>query len=127
MRNERHELTLYEITHNIKSTDEKPESEQVIEPRTKELKFGWGLKSKGGDRGSKTKTGMSHASIFGWTRQAELRSPPQSLFTSPRSTRNMAEHKKQERDYTSEVDAILPELTTLAQVSWTLDLAYHSS
>lgn len=35
----------------------------------------------------------------------------------------MAEHKKQERDFTSEVDVILPDITSLAQVSRALGLA----
>lgn len=47
--------------------------------------------------------------------------PPSSIFTSP-SNRNryMADQKKQEKDFTSEVDAILPETTTLAKVSFTI-------
>lgn len=46
--------------------------------------------------------------------------PPSSIFTSP-SNRNryMADQKKQEKDFTLEVDAILPEATTLAKVSCT--------
>ena len=39
------------------------------------------------------------------------------LFSSkPANFRNMADQKKQERDFTPEVDAIIPETTSLAQV-----------
>jgi hypothetical protein len=41
---------------------------------------------------------------------------PWLLFTSPQST--MAEQKKQERDFTPEVDSIIPVTTSLAQVDF---------
>ena len=44
--------------------------------------------------------------------------PPSSIFTSlSNRNRYMADQKKQEKDFTSEVDTILPEATTLAKVS----------
>jgi len=48
------------------------------------------------------------------TRQSKLDRWPWNIFTSPQTT--MAEQKKQEKDFTPEVDAIIPPTTTLAQV-----------
>jgi len=76
--------------------------------------FGWANKEK--DRGY-TEEGnpkqIDHASLFGWRTR-----PHTSSYKSFARTRKMAEQKKQERDFTPEVDAIIPETTALAQVSW---------
>ncbi|KAI0673375.1 hypothetical protein C8Q78DRAFT_622453 [Trametes maxima] len=50
------------------------------------------------------------------TRQSTVRTATSPWYSSPsrRSTYNMAEPKKQEKDYTKEVDALLPEATSLA-------------
>jgi hypothetical protein len=39
----------------------------------------------------------------------------------------MAEQKKQERDFTPEVDAIIPETTSLAQVSCVTSMLFFRS
>ena len=56
------------------------------------------------------------------TRQSHSHSHFQltDLFTTPVNYRhyNMADPKKQEKDYTSEVDALLPEARSLAEVCY---------
>ncbi|KIM88567.1 hypothetical protein PILCRDRAFT_813522 [Piloderma croceum F 1598] len=74
--------------------------------------FGWANKGKE-DRGDAEEghpKQTDHASLFGWRTR-----PHTSSYKSPARTRNMAEQKKQERDFTPEVDVIIPEATALAQ------------
>ena len=78
--------------------------------------FGWAKKDRGITEDSNHKQ-TGHASLFGWQTRPRA-SAPHNMFSSPANTRNMAEQKKQERDFTPEVDAIIPETTSLAQVSW---------
>jgi hypothetical protein len=77
--------------------------------------FGWAnLKEKEnrGDAEEGNPKQTDHASLFGWWTR------PHTSYKSPARTRIMAEQKKQERDFTPEVDVIIPETTALAQVSW---------
>lgn len=108
---------IYEPRNNIISIHE--EAVKAIKTRNRE--WGWGTrKGEIQDRGV-TKEGnfTGTAGLFG--RQPDASSnlkckSTYTVFTSPSTTRNMAEPKKQERDFTPEVDAILPETTSLAQV-----------
>jgi hypothetical protein len=86
---------------------------KAVKPIT-ERDFGWAMEKDRGTAKEGIRKQTGHASVFGW------RTRPQSynLFSSPAKSRNMAEQKKQERDFTPEVDAIIPETTSLAQVSW---------
>jgi hypothetical protein len=98
---------------------EKQAAEQVTEMCGRN--FGW-AKNKQKDRGI-TEDGIQkqidHANLSGWqTRpQTSQASSSYKIFSSPSNARNMAEQKKQERDFTPEVDAIIPEATSLAEVS----------
>ena len=90
--------------------------DQVTSTETHTRNFGW-AKAEKKDRGHAedgNRRQTDHASLFGWRTR-----PHQALpYKSPARTRNMAEQKKQERDFTPEVDLIIPETMSLAQVSW---------
>jgi 26S proteasome regulatory subunit N5 len=83
--------------------------------KTHRRKFGWANEEKEdrGDAEEGNPKQTDHASLSGWRTR-----PHTSSYKSPARTRSMAEQKKQERDFTPEVDIIIPETTALAQVSW---------
>ena len=77
--------------------------------------FGWAQDRSITNEGNRRQTG--HASLLGWQTRPPSRASPYKIFSIPVNLRNMAEQKKQERDFTPEVNAIIPETTLLAQVS----------
>ena len=88
--------------------------------------FGWALKRNRGNTGEGNHKQIDHATLFGWQTR-----PPSPRASSPYksfvNSRNMAEQKKQERDFTPEVDAIIPETTSLAQVSCVTSMLFFRS
>lgn len=79
--------------------------------------WGWGKerRHKGPFKERKEIVNAAECLAFGVTDASSK--PFYRIFVLPSNTQNMSETKKQEQDFTKEVDEILPTTTKLAQVS----------
>lgn len=103
----------YDMTNTIISPIKEPEIAPLCS-----REWGWGKERR--DR-SVSKEGDSSctnaAGPFGVKPDASSK-PSYRIFAPPSNTFNMSESKKQEQDFTKEVDQILPPTTKLAKVSY---------